>query len=315
MRAKRLRVLLTLERRSAVRFLRRGSAVQHSGRPLQPEASAIATRPSRTRGRRRLREQHETPRVLRKSYRLREGLRGFRRRACLRFPSAASRRLQLRAVWFVRRGIASTIRRSASPFSFSRLSLVHLRPNRRPCRPVHRPASNQNRSPRTCANFVHIGSRQSSRQRSGTRSSAAGRIVAESFHALRFKCCNAGFKGRDLVGGLFPQNVRPVLHDAQSPGGNCIAGQSDDGRQDQANLFSVEPGRCRNAGSVAGFTECSIAGGTGDSCERFSKARRLRQGDQLSEFRRPSTAPKKKTAAIGSFRLAAFGQLPCLPSV
>ena len=313
-KAKRLQVLLKLELRSSVRQCR-PSADRLRARRLRPSASAFPTRPSRTRGRRRLRERPGTPRALRKSCRLREGLRGFRPPACLQRPSAASRPVQLRAVGLACRGIFAAVRRLVSPFSFSRLSLVHLRPNLRPCPPVHRPALSQNRSPRTFANCVHIGSRQSSRRRSGTRLSSGAKSVAVSFGPLCFECGNAGFKCRDSVGGFLAENVGPILHNAQSPRRNDVTRQRNQRRQDEANLFGVKPGGCWNAGSVASFAECKVAGRTGDSGERFPKARRLRKGDQLGEFRRPSAAPKKKTAAVGSFRLAAFGQLPCVPSV
>lgn len=313
-RMKRLHFLLRLERLSGVRHWR-PSDVRQEARRLQPSASMIPTRPSRRRGRRRLREQPGTPRASRKSVRLREGLRGFVPRACPRDPSAALQPVRLRFAAFACRRIAATVRRLVSPFSFSRFVLVHLGPNLRPRFRVLRPASSQNRSPRTFANFVHTGSRQSIHQRSGTRSSAGGIVFAESFGPLRFECGDALFECRDSFGGFFSEYVRPVLHDAQSPGRNDVAGNRDRGGDNQTNLFRVKACRSRDARSIASFTECNVAGRTGNSGERFSKARRLRKGDQLFEFRRPSATPKKKTAAVGSVRLAAFGQHPCIPCV
>ena len=337
------------ERRSGVRHFS-PSVVQRPCHSLRPEVSAIPTRPSRRRGRRRLREQPGTPRASRSFSSVREGLHGFVPRACLLCPEAASQASQLRAVRLACRDSLSTGRRLISPFRFSRFQNLKIsdwkhadgfsvqadqchrhhvaRRSRveapKDCRNIIQDANRlqafcsrdhcrtlqalgRSRSPRAFANFVHIGSQQSSPRRSGTRSATAGIVFAVSFDPLRFECGNTGFECRDSVGGILAENVGPVLHDAQSARGYCIAYQGDHGRQDPSNLFSIKPGRCWNAGSVASFAECNVAGGTGDSGERFSKARRLRKGDQLREFRRPSEAPKKKTAAVGSFRLAASG--------
>jgi hypothetical protein len=154
-----------------------------------------------------------------------------------------------------------------------------------------------------------------SRRKSDTKSAAAGLVFAESFCPLRFDGGDACFECRDSVGGFLAENVGPILHHAQNASRHDIAGDCEDGGKNPANLFSVKPGRSRNAGRVAGFAQGEIAGGTGNSGERFSKARRRGKGDQLPEFVLPSATPKKKTAAVGSIRLAAPGQLPCVPSV
>jgi hypothetical protein len=109
-----------------------------------------------------------------------------------------------------------------------------------------------------------------------------------------FEIENTCFKCGDFVGGFLAENVRPISDDAQRSGRNQITGDGERRRQNPANLFGVQSGRRWDAWLITGFTECDVSSRTGDSRERFSKARRLRQVDQLSEFRRPSATPKEK---------------------
>ena len=312
---KRLQVLsiqFRQEPRSSVRR-RWLSVLQQSRRRLLPSASIPPTRPSKRRGRRSSRERHETRRALLTFASVRGARRESVRPVYLRDPSTASRHVQLQAASSACRCSLSTVQPSALPFSFSGLQWFHRRAILR--RFLRRPASCQNRSPRAFANFVHRYTQQLSRRRLSTRSAVDGIAFAESFGPLRFNGGNACFKGGDPVSRFFAEDVRPILYHAQNAGRHDIAGHREHGGKNPTNLFSVKPGRSRNAGRVAGFAQSDIAGGTGNSGKRFSNGRRRCQGDQLPEFVLPSVTPRKKTAAVGSIRSAASGRLPCLPSV
>lgn len=139
-KAKRLRVLLIRliqlrplqqERRSAL-CRPSPSVSQPSRQRLQPSASGFPTRPSRTRDQIRRKERPGTPPALRSFASVREGLRGSVRRACLRDPSTASRRVRPRVVWFACRCSLATVRRLASPFSFSRNFNLKISQRKRP---------------------------------------------------------------------------------------------------------------------------------------------------------------------------------------
>lgn len=281
----RLRFLLTQERLSVARHPW-PLVFRLVSQPIRQAVAELAMRPSRIHDRRQFPELRGTLRVSLTSVLTHASRRKFLSRAFPQDRSEALSLAQTQAFALESRSISAAARRLVSPFSFS--PLVFLRR----CFWSHRAAA---RSPQTLVSFAHTDSRRLIRFRSGTRSQGNAQAFSNSCCPLRcLKSGNAILKRTNLFGRFFPENVRPVLHNASSSGGNHIADGGDDGGNNQPHLLSINACRGWDSGRVTSFTECKIAGGTSYGRERLSNARRPCRNNQLLKFACPLPSPKIK---------------------